>query len=206
MAVNTQFSPVGAEFRQPVADPVALLRDWLAAAGERGVREPGALALATVAADGTPSSRMIQTLRISDRGLVFTSHINSPKGRDIAATGRASGVLYWRETNQQVTMSGWIAQLPAEEADSFWRARPVSAHPMSVAAQQSEPLHDENALRATAERLGAAGQPLPRPETWVAYELVPETIEFWQSTPDRLYQRLRYDRSADGWTAVRLQP
>jgi dihydrophenazinedicarboxylate synthase len=206
MAVNTDFHPVGAEFRHPVADPLALLRDWFATAGECGVREPGALALATVAADGTPSSRMIQTLRITDRGPVFTTHQNSPKGRDIAATGRASGVLYWRETNQQATMSGRVAQLPAEDADAFWYARPVNTHPMSVAAQQSEPLVDEDALRAEAERLGASGEPLPRPMTWVAYELVLDTLEFWQSTPDRLYQRLRYDRTADGWTAVRLQP
>ncbi|MBP2324993.1 pyridoxamine 5'-phosphate oxidase [Kibdelosporangium banguiense] len=204
--MNTAFSPVGAEFRHPAADPITLLRDWLTTAGERGVQEPGAIALATVAADGKPSSRMIQTLRVSDRGLVFTSHSVSPKGRDIAATGRASGVLYWRETNQQVTVSGRVEQLPAQEADTIWYARPVSTHPMSVAAHQSEPLIDEDALRAKAEQLGAAGKPLPRPETWVAYELVPDTLEFWQSTPDRLYQRLRYDRSAEGWSAVRLQP
>jgi pyridoxamine 5'-phosphate oxidase len=76
---------------------------------------------------------------------------------------------------------------------------------MSVAAWQSEVLADEEALRAEARRL--AGQTLARPERWVAYELVPSTVEFWHGTdPDRLYRRLRYDRTENGWTSCRLQP
>jgi dihydrophenazinedicarboxylate synthase len=36
---------------------------------------------------------------------------------------------------------------------------------------------------------------------------VPSTVEFWHGdSPDRLYRRLRYDRTDDGWTSCRLQP
>ena len=37
-------------------------------------------------------------------------------------------------------------------------------------------------------------------------ELVVTEVEFWQSSPDRLYRRLRYDLTKFGWAAVRLQP
>ena len=47
---------------------------------------------------------------------------------------------------------------------------------------------------------------LQRPSTWLAYELVVTEVEFWQSSPDRLYRRLRYDLTKFGWAAVRLQP
>jgi pyridoxamine-phosphate oxidase len=206
MGLNTSQTVIGTEFHDPPADPIGLFRDWFASAAANGVREPGAVALATVAADGRPSSRMIQTLEVTDRGIVFTSHAGSQKGRDIVATGWGSGVLYWRETNQQVILTGVVELLPDAAADALWASRPADSHPMSVATRQSEPLADEEALLTAARRLAASEQPLPRPATWVGYQLVPSTVEFWQSSPDRLYRRLRYDRDGAGWINVRLQP
>jgi pyridoxamine 5'-phosphate oxidase len=206
MGLNTSHRALGAEFHDPPSDPIGLFRDWLDSAATSGVREPGAVALATVAGDGRPSSRMIQTLEVTDRGLVFTSHTGSQKGRDIAETGWGCGVLYWRETNQQVILTGVVERLPAAASDALWAARPADALPMSVVTRQSEPLTDEQSLLARARQLADSGQPLPRPAFWVGYQLLPATVEFWQSSPDRLYRRLRYDRDGAGWTSGRLQP
>jgi pyridoxamine 5'-phosphate oxidase len=187
-------------------DPTTLAQHWLRTAVDDGVSEPGVLALATVDAGGRPSSRMVQTIRITDRGLVFASYTDSPKGRDIAATGWASGVLYWREHRRQVILTGQVEQLSDTESDELWYARPPRMHPMSVASSQSAPLVDEDALRALVRRLGASGEPLPRPAVWVGYQLVPSTVEFWEDGQDRLYWRMRYDRGRGGWTHTRLQP
>lgn len=187
-------------------DPVGLARQWLKTAVEDGVSEPGVLSLATVSAEGRPSNRIIQTMRITDRGLVFASYSTSPKGRDIAATGWGSGVLYWRETRRQIILTGKVEQLSDAESDDMWQARPAHLHPMSVATSQSAPLEDEDALRALARRLAAADEPLPRPEAWVGYQLVPSTVEFWEDRPERLYWRVRYDYDGGVWTPVRLQP
>lgn len=194
------------EFDLPPADPLALLRQWWAGAVEAGVREPGAVALATVGADGRPSSRIIQTLRITDEGLIFTSHAGSQKGREIAANGFASGVFYWRETAQQIVLAGTAGCLPEADSDALWAARPPATHPMSVAARQSEPLADEEELRQRARALAESGEPLARPASWVGYLLAPSMLEFWQGSPDRLHRRLRYDRDGDSWKSVRLQP
>jgi dihydrophenazinedicarboxylate synthase len=187
-------------------DPTALAQHWLKTAVDDGVSEPGVLALATVDATGRPSNRMVQTIRIADGGLVFASYTDSPKGRDIAATGWASGVLYWREHRRQVILTGRVEQLSDAESDDLWDARPPRMHPMSVASSQSAPLVDEDALRALVRRLGASGEPLPRPAAWVGYQLVPSTVEFWEDGQDRLYWRMRYDRGRGGWTHTRLQP
>ena len=91
--------------------------------------------------------------------------------------------------------------------DALWNARPVDTHPMSVAAHQSAPLLDEEALRERARELGRDGVALPRPERWVGYLLEPASVEFWQSEPeDRLHRRLRYEREGPGWHTCRLQP
>jgi pyridoxamine 5'-phosphate oxidase len=205
-AVAGSVDPALPEFDAPPADPIGLLRGWFAAAVALGVSEPGVVALATVDAGGRASNRMVQTIKLTDTGLVFTSHATSPKGRDIAATGWASGVLYWREARQQVILTGPVGQLPDSESNALWDARPPSTHPMSVASHQSEPLDDEEALRAYARQLAEAGEPLPRPPAWVAYELAPTTVEFWHASLDRLHRRLRYDRTGAGWATIRLQP
>ncbi|MDX1583441.1 MAG: pyridoxine 5'-phosphate oxidase C-terminal domain-containing protein, partial [Thermoanaerobaculia bacterium] len=38
------------------------------------------------------------------------------------------------------------------------------------------------------------------------YRLVPRAVEFWQGRPDRLHDRLLYEREGDGWTITRLNP
>lgn len=191
------------EFDTPPADPIALAQQWFKAAVEDGVREPGVLALATASGAGHASNRMVQTIRFTARGLVFTSHATSPKARDLAATGWGSGVLYWRESARQLILTGPVVRLPDAESDELWHARPPSTHPMSAVAAQSEPLLDEEELR---ERANALTGPLPRPAAWVGYELVPSTVEFWQGSKDRLHRRLRYTQESSNWVTQRLQP
>jgi pyridoxamine 5'-phosphate oxidase len=49
--------------------------------------------------------------------------------------------------------------------------------------------------------------PVPLPEHWGGYRVVPERIEFWQGRVSRLHDRLRYRLGADGeWIVERLAP
>ncbi|MEV7391661.1 MULTISPECIES: phenazine biosynthesis FMN-dependent oxidase PhzG [unclassified Streptomyces] len=194
------------EYDTPPPEPLGLVRRWIDGAVARGVREPLALALATADGHGRASNRMVAVVEVTDRGLVFATHSTSRKGRELAVTGWASGVLYWRETGQQLILSGETAPLTDAESDALWSARPVPLHAMSAASRQSDPLTDVSALRAEADRLAATGTALPRPARFVGCRLRPTTVEFWCADPDRLHRRLRYDRRDDGWHTGRLQP
>jgi pyridoxamine 5'-phosphate oxidase len=194
------------EFDQPPADPIALFKAWFSAAKKGGVSEPGVVALATATPEGLVSNRIVQTIKLTDGGWIFTSHAGSQKGRDIDATHWSSGVFYWRETSQQLIIAGPTIRLSDAQSDELWFARHPSTHPMSVAAHQSELLTDEEALRAEAQRLADSGERLARPEAWLGYEMKLSIIEFWQGSPDRLHRRLRYDLTDTGWTPTRLQP
>jgi len=204
MTVNVRHIYIGPEFTVPPAGPISLLRDWFALAVARDVDEPQAIALSTVAENGRPSSRTVHVHRITHRGLVVATHATSRKGREIDQTGQWSGVTYWRETNQQITFGGHVEAADAGLADVLWRQRPASARAMSATSAQSEPLTDQKSLLTRAR--GRQRLPLPRPRTWVAHHLVLTEVEFWQSSPDGLHRRLRYDLTDRGWTSVRLQP
>ena len=47
---------------------------------------------------------------------------------------------------------------------------------------------------------------IPRPAHWGGYRVVPDSIEFWQSGPHRLHDRMRYRQERDGWVIERLAP
>ncbi|MHA6760938.1 phenazine biosynthesis FMN-dependent oxidase PhzG [Streptacidiphilus sp. PAMC 29251] len=197
------------EYDQPPSEPLQLVRSWLSEARDIGVREPAALALATADSRGRASNRVVAITEVTDLGLVFTSHSCSQKGRELAATGWASGLLYWRETGQQIILSGPVVLLPDTESDALWSARAIPLHAMSTVTQQSEPLGglaDVEALRARARSLELTGAPQPRPEFFVGYRLQPDVVEFWSASSDRLHRRLRYDRDAPEWRTSRLQP
>ena len=44
------------------------------------------------------------------------------------------------------------------------------------------------------------------PDFWGGYLVAPDSAEFWQGRPDRLHDRLRYQRSSGGWVIERLAP
>lgn len=197
------------EFDAPPPDPFGLFRQWAADAVERGL-PPGATlvaALATADAAGRASNRIVRALELDDRGLVFTSHLASQKGREITETGWASALLWWPQVKQQVIFAGPVEQLPSAVADGLWASRPLAVQAMSASCVQSAPLADEESIRAAARRRADAGEPLPRPAGWLAYRLLPASVEFWASSPDGLHRRLRYDRISSGpWEVIRLQP
>lgn len=193
------------EFDSPPEEPLPLLERWLAAADERGVREPRALALATADAEGRPSSRILLLKRVSP-ALVFAGSYESRKGRELAVNPRAAGTLYWRETLQQVTVEGPVRRLSEEESDAIFGARPADAQASAVASRQGEPLDDPAELRRAADELSSARESLGRPGRWGGYRLDPDLIEFWHGSPDRLHRRLLYMKSDGVWTHRRLQP
>lgn len=193
------------EYDAPPPEPLELMRRWIADAVTEQVREPLALALATADRLGRASTRIVAVMNdLTAPGLMFSTHSSSRKGKEIEETGWASGLLYWRETGQQVSVSGPVRRLSDAEASRHWDARPAPLHAMSTVSHQSDPLEDTERLREEASRL--AGSALPRPDSYAVYLIEPASVEFWSAGSDRLHRRLRYDLTSDGWTVERLQP
>lgn len=195
------------EFNAPPADPIALLGEWVRSAADAGVREPWAATLATADTAGRPSSRTVMIKHLDDQGLVFNSVTGSRKGQELQANPWASVTFYWRERLQQLTVAGKVHILTDQESDADFTPRPRAAQASAAASQQSRPLENEAALRQRAADLRDSDGPIERPAEWVAYRLIPERIEFWYGSADRMHRRLQYQRSsASAWESQRLQP
>jgi pyridoxamine 5'-phosphate oxidase len=194
------------EFEAPPSDPVPLLIAWVDRAELLGVREPYDVALATTDNRGDVTNRFVLAKTFDADGMTFATNTSSLKGRQMSEHPRASAVLYWVETRQQLRFNGPISLLSAAESDAIWVDRSIESQAAATASLQSEPLPDDAAYRAEAARLAAPGTPLSRPEDWNGYRLRPDMIEFWHGGVDRMHRRLRYDLTESGWTNERLYP
>jgi pyridoxamine 5'-phosphate oxidase len=51
-----------------------------------------------------------------------------------------------------------------------------------------------------------AGGPVARPDHWGGFLIRPERVEFWEGRPNRLHDRVRYERAGETWRIERLAP
>jgi pyridoxamine 5'-phosphate oxidase len=191
-----------------VNDPLALFQEWFAAAQASGLELPEAMTLATADADGRPSARTVLLKGADDAGFAFFTNYESRKGRELAENPRAALVFHWaQEPRRQVLLTGRVERLSGEESDEYWATRPAGSRLAAWASKQSLPLPDRGALESAYEEAEQAhGDDPPRPPYWGGFLLVPDTVEFWESRPSRLHDRVRFTRAADGWKREILAP
>ena len=108
------------------ADPGALFLAWLDVALAAGVRQPHAFSLATVAASGAPSSRMLILKDLDEDGWQFATARTSRKGRELTENPRAAMNFYWSELGRQVRVVGAVVELSAEASARDWAERPAA--------------------------------------------------------------------------------
>jgi pyridoxamine 5'-phosphate oxidase len=189
-------------------EPFAQFGAWFADARAADLIEPHAMVLATADAHGRPSSRAVLLRGWDERGFVFFTNYASRKGREIAADPFAALLFYWDALERQVRIQGPIATVSAAESDAYFARRPRGHQLSAWASEQSAVVAGRAALEdamAAAERR-FAGVEVPRPPHWGGYRVTPERIEFWQGRPNRVHDRLVYERAATGWNRVRLAP
>jgi pyridoxamine 5'-phosphate oxidase len=190
-------------------DPLDQFRRWYEEAVAAGLDLPEAMTLATADAEGSPSARTVLLKGVDERGFLFYTNVESRKGRELAGKERAALVFHWPlEPRRQVTVAGRVAELPREESEAYFRTRPLGSRLGAWASRQSEPIPGRAALEdAYAEAEARFGEDPPLPPWWGGYALSPDRVEFWQNRPNRLHDRFRYTREADGaWRLERLAP
>ena len=196
---------------KPLRDPIELFQQQLAEA--RGLPreqmpEPTAFALATVNAEGQPSVRVLLLKEVDHRGFVFYTNLESRKGSELAANGRAAMNFHWSPLERQVRIEGRVTPVSDAEADAYFATRPRGSQIGAWASRQSRPLDRASDLDARVAEYEQRfeGRQVPRPPFWSGFRLVPSSIEFWTGKPSRLHDRQLYTRDGDEWRIALLYP
>jgi pyridoxamine 5'-phosphate oxidase len=189
-------------------DPIVQFTRWFEEALKAEVNEPNAMSVATVGADGRPTSRIVLVKQFDERGFTWYTNYASQKGKQLESKPFAALLFFWSELERQVRIEGRVERTSADESDKYFNSRPLKSRLSAIASEQSEPIANRAALEQHYEEVARQyGEAPPRPQHWGGFRLVPERIEFWQGRRSRFHDRIVYTRQEDGsWTRQRLQP
>lgn len=182
---------------------------WFAEAAEAGVRHPEQMALATATRDGVPSLRMVLLKGHDERGFVFFTNRTSRKARELSANSSVAAAIHWEMQDRQVRIEGTADVVSEDESVAYFQTRGRGSQIGAWASPQSDVLESRGELEARAAEIEArflGVDDLPLPPFWGGYRIVAHAIEFWQGQPDRLHDRVRYEREGEMWSRVRLAP
>lgn len=166
------------------------------------------MTLATAAADGRVSARIVLLKHHDQDGFVFYTNLGSRKSIQIESNPHAALLFWWPVLQREVRIEGAVTRVGDAEADAYFATRPRGSQLGAWASRQSTPLDSRATLSARLEEMEHrhAGAAVPRPPFWGGWRLVPDWLEFWHEGDARLHDRITYSREPGGWSIQRLYP
>ncbi|MFI5187014.1 MAG: pyridoxamine 5'-phosphate oxidase [Chitinophagales bacterium] len=190
-------------------DPIKQFDKWWKQAVEAEITEVNAMTLATASADGMPSARIMLLKGFSEKGFLFFTNYNSFKSQQLIENPRACLVLFWKELERQVRITGIIERTNDKESDVYFQSRPKASQVGAIASPQSQVVESRQWLDNRFEKLTDQfkNSIIQRPAHWGGFLVRPVIIEFWQGRPGRLHDRIQYSLLDNGgWKVERLAP
>jgi pyridoxamine 5'-phosphate oxidase len=164
--------------------------------------------LATADAAGRPSARIVLVRSIDEKGFGFFTNYESRKGRELDENPFSALCFHWIALDEQIRVEGRAERMSAEESDAYFNGRPRGSQLGAWASPQSRLLRSREDLETKYREIEREyeGKAVARPPFWGGFRIVPYCIEFWYGRPDRLHDRIRYERDGEAWRIERLYP
>lgn len=188
------------------SNPLELLTAWIEEAAERGFPLPANATLATVDADGQPSSRVVTIRGITSDAIRFASTLYTRKATDIKTNPRVSLHLFWPGAGQ-VHLAGTASIADREAAEKLFAAKNHSGQLLIHATRQGAPIDGLDDVRdAVSAAESELTEPLDCPPDWGAIDITPHTVEFWRPGKGGLHTRILHRRRDNDWDQTHLTP
>lgn len=190
--------------------PFEQFRLWLDEALASSIKDPTAMTVATLNAEGRPWQRAVLLKGFDERGFVFYTNLGSRKADEITRNSWLSLHFPWFFLDRQVSVQGAASPVSRDEVERYFATRPRDSQLAAWASRQSAEIPSREALEADFRRCRErfAGVDVPAPAYWGGFRVAPEVFEFWQGGEMRLHDRFDYrpDPAAGGWRIRRLAP
>jgi pyridoxamine 5'-phosphate oxidase len=165
--------------------------------------------LATANNSGKVSCRAVLLKGFDEKGFVFYTNYQSSKAADLEENNNAAITFLWMELFRQVRIEGTVQKVSSADSDIYFASRPRQSQIGAISSAQSKILNTRDELDKNYKEIERQyiGKPIPRPQNWGGYCIVPQKIEFWQGRSSRLHDRILYTKDeSDKWIVSRLFP
>lgn len=190
-------------------NPIKQFQNWFEEAKLSQIKEPNAMILSTVDINLQPDARTVLLKGIENNTFVFYTNYSSAKGNQLENSQLCALTFLWLELERQVRIKGTCCKVSQEITDSYFQSRPRESQIGAWSSPQSQKITSRKELEdifATNVEKFKNTEVIPTPNFWGGYCVIPREIEFWQGRPNRLHDRLKYQRVGETWEIVRLAP
>ncbi len=190
------------------ANPFEQFKKWFDEALKAELLEPNAMVLTTVDKAKQPTQRTVLLKYFDEKGFVFFTNYKSKKSAHIQVNNAVSILFPWYEIKRQVIITGEASKISTTESAKYFLSRPFGSQLGAWISHQSKVINSRSLLEGKLEEMKrkfSEGK-VPVPDFWGGYKIVPESMEFWQSRPNRLHDRVMYSRDKDDWKISILSP
>ena len=138
-------------------------------------------------------------------------------------------MFYWEPLHRSVRVEGVATKITAADSDAYFHSRPAASQIGAIVSDQSTPIESRSVLTKKnvmleEKYLSKADAPtdIPRPDWWGGFDVVPESVEFWQGQSNRIHDRIVFyaqhaeklndvpmeyrNQAENGWIFCRLSP
>ena len=131
------------------------------------------MSVATVSADGQPSSRTVLLKFYDQRGFVFYTNLGSRKAKEIEANPKVALLFFWPEIHRQVKIRGSATRTSAAESLSYFLRRPRDSQLGAWVSNQSQAISSRAVLEQKFNEMKqkfSVGE-VPLPSFWGGYRV-----------------------------------
>ncbi|MGE7885609.1 pyridoxine/pyridoxamine 5'-phosphate oxidase [Bacillus sp. NPDC094077] len=189
--------------------PGTLFLQWLNLAIENEVKEPHAMTLSTVDANGYPDARVLILKDVVGDVFYFASGSKGRKGQQLQKNPKVALTFYWPKLGRQVRLRGTVVDMGREAGLTDFLQRSKEARAVALTGLQSQKLENvndlEHSLADQKERIKCNPQ-IVAPD-WTLYGVNVWEAEFWQGDVYRKHVRIQYNQCEEGqWRHHLLWP
>jgi len=198
------------ELKEDMVDPNPIIQfgNWFDFATQSGITEVNAMTLATSTPDGIPSARIVLLKDFDENGFVFFTNYQGRKGVELEKNPNAALLIFWKELERQIRIEGRVEKVNEKMSDDYFQSRPMESRVSAATSPQSQVIPSRQYLedRWIEFLKENYSDKIERPDFWGGYKVIPQSVEFWQSRPNRLHDRLLYKKDSGRWKIQRLAP
>ena len=187
--------------------PYLLLKEKYDEADDAGQKVIEAISISSYNKDiSEVDSRYVNLKFISNDEFIFFSNYNSPKASSFNSHSQIAALVYWSSINVQIRMKAKIKKTSNEFNQNYFFDRLEEKNALAISSNQSKPIESYNQVKENYNKSLNNDDLKKCPEFWGGYSFIPYYFEFWEGHESRLNKREVYEKSANTWKHIILQP